>query len=279
MRRGCPGSSTTRSPAALTCRTSRSSRRSSLRRSPAGPSPTPTLLGFAASRAHHADVGGESPGRCRRTAARLEEEGVVISPRPLDEAALEELVARMRQPDERRADLRAQLAANRAGAMRLVELRGARSARARLREATDAVLDYSERRTRACMAALPDGVHGPRRARGARGRPGAAPARRVSTASGCCWTSRAAHPTARGQPQLPAGGHALGLPVRGAGTDRPGHPAVAGAYRPIEVRAPRGHAAERPAGRRGGGGQRRDVLARGGPRAGARSAARRVRAR
>jgi N-methylhydantoinase B len=74
------------------------------------------LIGFAASRAHHADVGGLVPGSMPADSHKLSEEGVVISPRPLDAAAIDELVARMRQPDERRADLRAQLAANRVGA-------------------------------------------------------------------------------------------------------------------------------------------------------------------
>jgi N-methylhydantoinase B len=119
-----------------------------------------TLLGFAASRAHHADVGARVPGSMPADSRTLQEEGVVISPRPLDDASLEELVERMRQPQERRADLRAQLAANRAGAQRLAELAD-RVGAERLREATDAVLDYSERRTRACLAALPDGeLHG-----------------------------------------------------------------------------------------------------------------------
>jgi N-methylhydantoinase B len=121
-----------------------------------------TLLGYAASRAHHADVGARVPGSMPADSRRLHEEGVVISPRrlsaafPEGERAIDELVARMRQPQERRADLRAQLAANRVGAQRLRELAG-RVGAERLRAATDAVLDYSERRTRACLAALPDG--------------------------------------------------------------------------------------------------------------------------
>jgi N-methylhydantoinase B len=114
------------------------------------------LIGFAASRAHHADVGGRTPGSMPADSRTLEEEGVVIAPRPLDGAALEELAARMRQPQERRADLQAQLAANRTGATRLAALAG-RLGNDRLRTATDAVLDYSERRTRACLSALPDG--------------------------------------------------------------------------------------------------------------------------
>jgi N-methylhydantoinase B len=114
-------------------------------------------LGFAASRAHHADVGGRMPGSMPAHSRSLEEEGVVISPRRLDGRTIEELVARMRQPSERRADLRAQLAANRTGAERLAEL-ARRLGAGRLRAATDAVLDYAERRTRARLAALPDGV-------------------------------------------------------------------------------------------------------------------------
>ncbi len=115
------------------------------------------LIGFAASRAHHADVGARVPGSMPADSRTLEEEGVVISPQPLDQRTLERIVTRMRQPEERRADLRAQLAANRTGALRLSAL-AARLGRERLREGTDAVLDYSERRTRACLAALPDGV-------------------------------------------------------------------------------------------------------------------------
>jgi N-methylhydantoinase B len=114
------------------------------------------LIGFAASRAHHADVGGRLPGSMPADSHTLAEEGVVISPRVLDAAAIDELVAQMRQPEERRADLRAQLAANRIGAQRLAAL-AERLGRERLRAGTDAVLDYTERRTRACIAALTDG--------------------------------------------------------------------------------------------------------------------------
>ena len=119
------------------------------------------LVGFAASRAHHADVGGRVPGSMPADSTTLDEEGVVIAPRSLDDAAIDELAEQMRQPDQRRADLRAQLAANRIGALRLVEL-AQRLGREALREAIAAVLDYAERRTRGCLAELPDG---PREAR------------------------------------------------------------------------------------------------------------------
>jgi N-methylhydantoinase B len=114
------------------------------------------LLGFAASRAHHADVGGRVPGSMPADSKTLDEEGVVISPRVLDDDAIAELAGQMRQPAQRRADLRAQLAANRVGGMRLREL-AERVGVDQLREATAAVLDYAERRTRACLEELEDG--------------------------------------------------------------------------------------------------------------------------
>ena len=116
-----------------------------------------TLIGFAASRAHHADVGGRLPGSMPADSRTLSEEGIVISPRRLSEEAIDELVGQMRNPPERRADLRAQLAANHTGALRLGEL-ARRVGVQPLRAAMADVLDYAERRTRACIAALPDGV-------------------------------------------------------------------------------------------------------------------------
>ena len=114
-------------------------------------------LGFAASRAHHADVGGRIPGSMPADSRTLDEEGVVIEPRVLDDATIAALAARMRQPDERRADLRAQLAANRIGVLRTVEL-DRRIGRDALHAGYAEVLDYAERRTRACLAAMPDGT-------------------------------------------------------------------------------------------------------------------------
>jgi N-methylhydantoinase B len=115
------------------------------------------LLAFAANRAHHADVGGPTPGSMPADSRTLADEGVVIEPRVLDDHAIDELTSQMRQPDQRRADLRAQLAANRAGARRLTELHD-RVGGQTVRAAFAAVLDYAERRTRACIAALPDGA-------------------------------------------------------------------------------------------------------------------------
>jgi N-methylhydantoinase B len=115
------------------------------------------LVAFAANRAHHADVGGPTPGSMPADSRTLADEGVVISPRILDETAIKELSARMRQPDQRRADLRAQLAANRTGVRRLSEL-WERVGGDTVTAAFGEVLDYAERRTRACIGELEDGT-------------------------------------------------------------------------------------------------------------------------
>src|SRR5207237_5199780 len=117
------------------------------------------LAGYAASRAHHADVGGRIPGSMPADSHRLDEEGVVLEPSrlvargELDRRVLDRIVERMRGPSQRVADLRAQLAANRAGAARVAELAG-RQGLDTVREAMSATLDYAERRTRAGIAKL-----------------------------------------------------------------------------------------------------------------------------
>ncbi|MBV9195557.1 MAG: hydantoinase B/oxoprolinase family protein [Solirubrobacterales bacterium] len=119
------------------------------------------LIAFAANRAHHADVGGPTPGSMPADSLTLDDEGVVIEPRLLDDAALAELSRQMRRPEQRRADLRAQMAAGRVGAIRLGELHERVGAQT-LRAAFDEVLEYAERRTRACLDALPDGTRSAR---------------------------------------------------------------------------------------------------------------------
>jgi N-methylhydantoinase B len=116
------------------------------------------LLGFAASRAHHADIGGPTPGGMPAFSTTLEEEGVVIPPTRAEDAELERLAHLMRAPRQRLADLRAQQAANRVGESRLAEL-AARQGLDQLRAGMDEILAYAERRTRAALAALPDGVY------------------------------------------------------------------------------------------------------------------------
>jgi N-methylhydantoinase B len=116
------------------------------------------LLGFAACRAHHADIGGPSPAGMPARSRTLEEEGVVIPPTRVEEGELERLAARMRSPRQRLADLRAQAAANRVGELRLGEL-AERHGLDRLRAGMEEILAYAERRTRVALAELPDGTY------------------------------------------------------------------------------------------------------------------------
>jgi len=121
---------------------------------------TRTSLGFAVTRAHHADVGGSEPGSLPPASTTLDEEGVVIPPTRLDRAAAERIVAQMRNPDERRGDLRAQLAAHRLAERRVEEL-CARKGRERVAAAMAELLAYSERVVRGALRELPDGrFHG-----------------------------------------------------------------------------------------------------------------------
>jgi N-methylhydantoinase B len=115
-----------------------------------------TEVGFAVTRAHHADVGGREPGSMPSDSHRLDEEGVVIPPTRLDEDAIADLVSRMRNPDERRGDLRAQLAANRLAELRVAEL-CQRRGKDEVVAAMDELYSYSERAMRAGIARLPDG--------------------------------------------------------------------------------------------------------------------------
>jgi N-methylhydantoinase B len=115
--------------------------------------------GYAAVRAHHADVGGMSPGSMPQGATELVQEGLVIPPVRLVDAGrtnediLSLLLANVRTPVERRGDLAAQLAACTAGAEGWRVL-AARLGTARLGAATDALLDYAERRVRSRLSAL-----------------------------------------------------------------------------------------------------------------------------
>lgn len=107
------------------------------------------LIGFAANRAHHADVGGSAPGSIPADATEIHQEGFRIPPTRLDDGLRGLLLANSRTPDERAGDLDAQVGANVTGVARLAAF-----ADAPLAEVTA----YGERRMRAALAELPDGT-------------------------------------------------------------------------------------------------------------------------
>jgi len=123
------------------------------------------LVGWAANRAHHADVGGEAPGSMPAHATTVDQEGHRVPPMLCVRNGewlpdfVDPFLAATRTPDERLGDLSAQLGANEAAARRLTTLIGSEG-RERYETVTTALLDYGERRTRSALRVLPDGRFG-----------------------------------------------------------------------------------------------------------------------
>jgi N-methylhydantoinase B len=115
-----------------------------------------TAVGFAASRAHHADVGGMEPASLPATSTEIYQEGIVLPPVRLDEQVLALVLANVRNPAERRGDLRAQIAAHRLAEQRLEEL-CERHGKETVLRAMDELHAYSERLVRVALGRIPDG--------------------------------------------------------------------------------------------------------------------------
>ncbi len=119
------------------------------------------LAGFVANRAHHSDIGSQSPGSLPLS-DRLEDEGVLIPPMlagtggRLDEERLAPVTRRMNQPELVAADFAAQVAANRAGIDQLTELVDAMGVSA-WQQALAEVNAYAERLGRSALREIPDG--------------------------------------------------------------------------------------------------------------------------
>jgi N-methylhydantoinase B len=120
-------------------------------------------LFFVANRAHHADIGGATPGSMGM-ATDVYGEGLRIPPVRLVRGGrvvgdvMRLLMANVRVERERRADFEAQIGSLKTGAARLLEIVG----RAGVAEATEYarhLIDYSARMMRATIRAIPDGVY------------------------------------------------------------------------------------------------------------------------
>lgn len=116
---------------------------------------------FVANRAHHADVGGMTPGSMP-LATSVIQEGIRIPPiklirgGELDTDLWELILANVRTPTERRGDLEAQLAANRIGERRLQEMADKYGV-AEIEASMQELCAYSSRMVRACLREIPDG--------------------------------------------------------------------------------------------------------------------------
>ncbi|HEX3954492.1 MAG TPA: hydantoinase B/oxoprolinase family protein, partial [Stellaceae bacterium] len=126
--------------------------------------PNSRHIGYVATRAHHADVGGMEPGSMPGKSREIYQEGLIIPAvklyrrGELQNDVLRLIVANVRTPVERRGDLNAQLAALRVGQQRLVEL-AQRHGADLVTAGFGAILDYAERRMRRRLAELPPGTY------------------------------------------------------------------------------------------------------------------------
>lgn len=123
-----------------------------------------TVIGYAANKAHHTDVGGKAPGSLAADATELYQEGLIIPPVKLIEGGnmnreLANIIrSNVRTPEVQMGDIRAQVAANNTGIKRvneLVDLYGVET----LHASMDTVMDQSERRMRQELSMMPDGVY------------------------------------------------------------------------------------------------------------------------
>jgi N-methylhydantoinase B len=122
-----------------------------------------SCLFFVANRAHHADIGGATPGSMG-VATDVYGEGVRIPPirimraGEICEDVMKLILTNVRGSDERRADFEAQIGSLKTGEMRLLEIverRGDREAR----EYAQHLISYSSRMMRATIAAIPEGTY------------------------------------------------------------------------------------------------------------------------
>jgi len=121
------------------------------------------LLFYAVNRAHHADVGGKNPGSMGFV-TDIADEGVLIPASFLacrgviNNDFLDGFLAGVRNPEERKGDLRAQLASLKRGKTRLLELHEKYGFN-HIASIIEQLKDYAERLMRATIAALPDGTY------------------------------------------------------------------------------------------------------------------------
>lgn len=119
---------------------------------------------FCGNIAHHADVGGKTPGSTSGTSRSIFEEGIrlpiirIARGGAIDEDLLELIAHNTRDPEERLLDLRTQIGTNVRGGAMLVQLID-RMGWPAVEQAVEDILTYTRRRLRNRVAALPDGVY------------------------------------------------------------------------------------------------------------------------
>lgn len=118
---------------------------------------------FVASRAHHADIGGLTPGSMPLSTS-IDEEGILISPsklykrRKLNKKLFKEILTSTRDPEEREGDFNAQIGAIELGEKRLLETIDKYSLK-KVKQAGYELLDYSKKIMKEVIKQIPDGTY------------------------------------------------------------------------------------------------------------------------
>lgn len=118
---------------------------------------------FVASRAHHADIGGLTPGSMPLSTC-IDEEGILISPsklykkRKLNKKLFNKILTSTRDPEEREGDFNAQVGALELGEKRLVETIEKYSL-SKVKQAGSELLNYSEKIMKDVIKQIPNGVY------------------------------------------------------------------------------------------------------------------------
>jgi N-methylhydantoinase B len=120
------------------------------------------IIGYAANKAHHSDVGGKAPGSMAGDATDLYQEGIIIPPvkfvvkGKINEDLANLITSNVRTPEIRIGDLRAQMAANIIGERRVLEIVKEYSVKT-VQESMEEIMNYSERMMRTEIDNIPDG--------------------------------------------------------------------------------------------------------------------------
>jgi len=121
------------------------------------------LVAFVANRAHHADIGADSPGSMP-ISSHLEEEGLIIPPTHLmrdfkrDEAVFADIIGHLQHKEQARGDFSAQISANQAGLHRLSDLINSLGITA-FDQALQELNNYAAKLAAAALADIPDGEY------------------------------------------------------------------------------------------------------------------------
>jgi len=206
------------------------------------------LVGYAANKAHHVDVGGRAPGSLAGDATELYQEGLIIPPvkfvrrGAIDPELAAVIQSNVRTPEVQMGDLRAQIAANNTGMRRLLDLveeYGAETVHA----AMEAVMDYSERRMRAEIEAMPDGVYTARdwmESTGTGGEPAEIAVKVTIAGSDIAFDYTGTAPQVDGPVNAPLGVTIAGIYYTLISVTDPSIPVNDGCFRPVTLHIPEG---------------------------------------